>query len=84
MAGNLVVKKRRPINKREARSIKEGILQAHKIEMPIAAGKYEIGRTEGFDVLISKGHIIAIVMEELVHLFQVLDNLLQYQKVSGI
>ena len=68
VAGNLVVKKRRPINKREARSIKEGILQSHKIEMPIAAGKYEIGRTEGFDILISQGNIIAIVVEGLVHL----------------
>ena len=46
----LIVKKRRPINKKEARSIKEGILSTHNLEMPISAGKFEIGKTDNFDV----------------------------------
>ena len=68
MASELIVKKRRPINKKEARSIKEGILSTHNIEMPISAGKFEIGKTDNFDVLISKGNIIALIDNNLVHL----------------
>ena len=67
MAVELVVKKRRPINKKEARFIKEGILAAHSLDMPIKAGKYEIGKIDNFDVLISKGHIIALIKDEFVH-----------------
>ena len=59
MATELVVKKRRPINKKEARFIKEGILISHNLDLPIEAGKYEIGKTEDFNILISKGNIIA-------------------------
>ena len=64
MASVLIVKKRRPINKKEARSIKEGILSTHNLEMPISAGKFEIGKTDNFDVLISKGtlsHLLIII-----------------------
>ena len=68
MASELIVKKRRPINKKEARSIKEGISSAHNLEMPISAGKFEIGKTDNFDVLISKGNIIALIDNNLVHL----------------
>ena len=68
MASELIVKKRRPINKKEARSIKEGIFSTHEIEMPISAGKFEIGKTDNFDVLISKGNIIALMQDDLVHL----------------
>ena len=68
MVSELIVKKRRPINKKEARSIKEGILSTHNIEMPISAGKFEIGKTDNFDVLISKGNIIALIDNNLVHL----------------
>ena len=68
MTSELIVKKRRPINKKEARSIKEGIFSTHKIEMPISAGKFEIGKTDNFDVLISKGNIIALMQDDLVHL----------------
>ncbi len=68
MAVELVVKKRRPINKKEARFIKEGILEAHNLDMPIKAGKYEIGKIDNFDVLISKGNIIALIKDKLVHL----------------
>ena len=68
MASELIVKKRRPINKKEARSIKEGILSTHNLEMPISAGKFEIGKTDNFDVLISKGNIIALIDNNLVHL----------------
>tara|TARA_B100000959_G_C14982667_1_gene624198 strand:- start:1670 stop:2170 length:501 start_codon:yes stop_codon:yes gene_type:complete len=68
VAVELVVKKRRPINKKEARFIKEGILEAHNLDMPIKAGKYEIGKIDNFDVLISKGNIIALIKDKLVHL----------------
>ena len=68
MASVLIVKKRRPINKKEARSIKEGILSTHNLEMPISAGKFELGKTDNFDVLISKGNIIALIDNNLVHL----------------
>ena len=68
MASELIVKKRRPINKKEARSIKEGILSTHNLELPISAGKFEIGKTDNFDVLISKGNIIALIDNNLVHL----------------
>ena len=68
MAVELVVKKRRPINKKEARFIKEGILAAHSLDMPIKAGKYEIAKIDNFDVLISKGNIIALIKDKLVHL----------------
>ena len=68
MASELIVKKRRPINKKEARSIKEGISSTHNLEMPISAGKFEIGKTDNFDVLISKGNIIALIDNKLVHL----------------
>ena len=68
MAVELVVKKRRPINKKEARFIKEGILEAHNLDMPIKAGKYEVGKIDNFDVLISKGNIIALIKDKLVHL----------------
>ena len=68
MASELIVKKRRPINKKEARSIKEGIFSTHNLEMPISAGKFEIGKTDNFDVLISKGNIIALIDNNLVHL----------------
>ena len=68
MASELIVKKRRPINKKEARSIKEGILSTHNLEMPISAGKFKIGKTDNFDVLISKGNIIALIDNNLVHL----------------
>ena len=68
MVVELVVKKRRPINKKEARFIKEGILASHGLDMPIRAGKYEIGKIDNFDILISQGHIIALIKEKSVHL----------------
>ena len=68
MTTELVVKKRRPINKKEARFIKEGFLATHNLDMPIKAGKYEIGKIDNFDVLISKGNIIALIKDKLVHL----------------
>ena len=36
--------------------------------MPIRAGKYEIGKISNFDILISQGHIIALIKEKSVHL----------------
>ena len=67
VATELVVKKRRPINKKEARFIKEGILNSHNLDMPIEAGKYEIGKTEDFNILISKGNVIALIGDSPAH-----------------
>ena len=61
MTVELVVKKRRPINKKEARYIKAGIQLEHNLNLDIKAGKYEMGKIENFDVLISKGNIIALI-----------------------
>ena len=81
MVSDLVVKKRRPINKKEARFIKEGISKTHNLDMPIVAGKYEIGKTDNFDVLISKGNIIALIDDKVVHL--AVRGLLSNSVVSG-
>tara|TARA_B100001029_G_scaffold44561_1_gene35061 strand:+ start:6172 stop:6672 length:501 start_codon:yes stop_codon:yes gene_type:complete len=67
VALELIVKKRRPINKKEARFIKEGILAVHNLDMPIKAGKYEIGKIDDFDILISQGYIIALIKNEMTH-----------------
>ena len=81
MVSDLVVKKRRPINKKEARFIKEGLSRIHNLDMPIVAGKYEIGKTDDFDVLISKGNIIALIDDKVVHLS--VRGLLSNSVVSG-
>jgi len=81
VVSDLVVKKRRPINKKEARFIKEGLSRTHNLDMPIVAGKYEIGKTDNFDVLISKGSIIALIDNKVVHLS--VRGLLSNSVVSG-
>ena len=81
VVSDLVVKKRRPINKKEARFIKEGISKTHNLDMPIVAGKYEIGKTDNFDVLISNGNIIALIDDKVVHL--AVRGLLSNSVVSG-
>ena len=81
MVLDLVVKKRRPINKKEARFIKEGLFRTHNLDIPITAGKYEIGKTDNFDVLISKGNIIALIDDTVVHL--AVRGLLSNSVVSG-
>lgn len=68
MASNLVVKKRRPINKKEAKKIKQGLLDSHNMEFPIKAGSYELAMGENFDVVIQNGHIFALILDEIVHL----------------
>ena len=81
MVSDLLVKKRRPINKKEARFIKEGLSRTHNLDLPILAGKYEIGKTDHFDVLISKGNIIALIDDKVVHL--TVRGLLSNSVVSG-
>ncbi|MEC8875041.1 MAG: PUA domain-containing protein [Candidatus Thermoplasmatota archaeon] len=66
MVGNLVVKKRRPINKKEARRIKQGLLKTHDLDLPISAGNYELASSENFDVVIQYGHIIALILDDTV------------------
>ena len=68
MASHLVVKKRRPINKKEAKKIKQGLLDSHNMEFPIKAGSYEMALGETFDVIIQNGHIFALVLDDIIHL----------------
>ena len=68
MVKNIVVKKRRPINKREAKRIKQGLLDTHGLDLPISAGNYEQAFSENFGVVIQHGHIIALVLDDQIHL----------------
>ena len=68
MVKDLVVKKRRPINKKEAKLINEGIIYSHGINISAKAGEYEKGISENFDVIILGGNIIALIMDDKIHL----------------
>ncbi len=68
MPNNLTVKKRRPINKKEAKRIKQGLFDTHNMEFPIKAGEYELAEAGEFDVIIQNGHIHALVVEDVTHL----------------
>ena len=68
MANNLVVKKRRPINKREAKRIKQGLLDTHGLDLPISAGNYEQAFSANFDVVIQHGYITALVFDDQIYL----------------
>ena len=68
MVSNLVVKKRRPINKKEAKRIKQGLFDTHNLDLPISAGNYELATSRNFDVVIQHGHIIALVLNDQIHL----------------
>ena len=82
MVNNLVVKKRRPINKKEAKRIKQGLLDTHDLDLPISAGNYEQAFSENFDVVIQHGHIIALVLDE--HVFHLsVRGLLSHTPQTG-
>ena len=68
MVNNLLVKKRSPINKKEAKRIKQGLFDTHKVEFPIKAGEYEIATADGFDVIIQNGYIFALIVDDVTHL----------------
>ena len=68
VANNLVVKKRRPINKKEAKRIRQGLLNTHNMEFSIKAGEYELAKADDFDVIIQNGHIFALVVDDVTHL----------------
>ena len=64
----LVVKKRHPINKKEAKKLNKDLFKTHGVNFYIEAGKYEKGICSDFEVLIQNGHIIAIIIEGISHL----------------
>ena len=68
MASNLVVKQLSPINQKEAKKIKQGLLDSHNMEFTITAGNYEMALGDAFDVVIQNGHIFALVLDDIIHL----------------
>ena len=68
MVNNLLVKKRSPINKKEAKRIKQGLFDTHNVEFPIKAGEYEIATADDFDVIIQNGYIFALIVDDVIHL----------------
>ena len=64
----LVVKKRHPINKKEAKKLNKDLFKTHGVNFYIEAGKYEKGICSDFEVLIQNGYIIAIIIEGIYHL----------------
>ena len=79
MVSDLVVKKRRPINKKEARFIKEGLSRTHNLDLPILAGRYEIGKTDKWSIYQCRkckiGDVITMILD--------LDKLELYYIING-
>ncbi len=65
---NLLVKKRRPINKKEARKVNQGLFETHKIDFSIKAGSYESAQSNEIGLIIRKGYIFALVFDSVYHL----------------
>ena len=68
MSTPLVVKKRRPINKKEAKIFNLKLSEAHELDFNFTAGKYERGLCEDFQVLIQNGNVIALIVDDIYHL----------------
>ena len=68
MAIQLDLKKRRPINKKEAKKFNNLLTKTHNLEFSLSAGKYETALSNDFDVIIQQGYIIGLVLEDLAHL----------------
>ena len=68
MVNQLKVKKRRPINKKEAKRFNKMLESAHKIQFPLSAGKYETALSKDFDIVLDKGFIFALILEDVAHL----------------
>ena len=68
MVTPLEIKKRRPINKREAKRFNQLLSEAHGFSFTLSAGKYETAKSRDFDVIIQKGHIFALLLEDVAHL----------------
>ena len=68
MVTPLDIKKRRPINKKEAKLFNKLLGEAHGFSFTLSAGKYETAKSRDFDVIIQKGHIFALLLDEVAHL----------------
>jgi PUA domain protein len=81
VSSSLIVKKRRPINKKEAKRYNEALSRSHNLNFEISAGKYEKGICRDFEVIIQKGHIIAIIIDNVHHLS--VRGLLEHKPQGG-
>ena len=81
MSTPLVVKKRRPINKKEAKVFNLKLSEAHELDFNFTAGKYEKGLCEDFQVLIQNGNVIALIVDDIYHLS--VRGLLNYNPIKG-
>lgn len=81
MSSPLIVKKRRPINKKEAKFLNQALIETHDIDFSIQAGKYEKGICDGFDVVIQYGHVFALIMDDICHLS--VRGLLSHEPKTG-
>ena len=68
MVTQLNIKKRRPINKREAKKFNKLLSETHGIDFSLSAGKYETAISKDFDVIIQQGHIFGLVIDDIAHL----------------
>ena len=68
MATQLEIKKRRPINKKEAKLFNKLLTEAHGFSFTLSAGKYETAKSRDFDVIIQKGYIFALLLGDVAHL----------------
>ena len=68
MATQLEIKKRRPINKKEAKLFNKLLTEAHGFSFRLSAGKYETAKSRDFDVIIQKGYIFALLLGDVAHL----------------
>ena len=68
MVSQLDIKKRRPINKKEAKRFNKLLKEAHNSDFSFSAGKYETAISKDFDVIISQGHIIGLILGDVAHL----------------
>ena len=68
MVTQLNIKKRRPINKKEAKRFNKLLSETHGLEFSLSAGKYETAISKDFDVIIQQGYIFGLVIGESAHL----------------
>jgi|TARA_B100000959_G_scaffold80044_1_gene85235 PUA domain protein len=68
VVSQLDIKKRRPINKKEAKRFNKLLQEAHNSDFLFSAGKYETAISKDFDVIISQGYIIGLILGDVAHL----------------
>ena len=68
MVTQLDIKKRRPINKREAKRFNKLLSETHGLEFSLSAGKYETAISKDFDIIIQQGQIFGLVIDDTAHL----------------